>query len=254
MRAAAGPSVTEVFTDGGLQLERELSQVGDSLFHGAASLAKRFSRENLYEWLDEEVDRLRTDRPGEPLRVLNVGAGGDLYEHVRQLPGAEVIQIDIDPARHPDVVADVCKLDAFEDGVFECVFMMEVLEHVKEPTQALAEVRRVLKPNGRLIMSVPFVFPLHDEPHDFFRFTKYGLAHLLSDYETVTIRNRNDYVHAMLVLAGRAMWTSGRKQKVLGVAFFGYLLLQYPLLWLISRSFDSQQCTTGYFAVATKPA
>ena len=226
----------------------------DSLFRGAANVAKGFSRENLYEWLDDEVDRLRRDQPGKPLKVLNVGAGGDLYEHVRKLPGAEVIQIDIDPDRRPDVVADVCKLDVFKDELFECVFMMEVLEHVKEPRQALAEIRRVLKPHGRLVMSAPFVFPLHDEPHDFFRFTKYGLAHLLSDYEMVTIRNRNDYFHTMLVLAGRSMWTTGGKQKALGLAFFGYVLLQYPLLWLLSRSFKSQQCTTGYFAVATKPA
>jgi len=61
----------------------------------------------------------------------------------------------------------------------ETVFCSQVLEHVPEPWAALAEFQRVLKPGGYVILSVPHISWLHNEPHDYYRFTRHGLRILL---------------------------------------------------------------------------
>ena len=81
--------------------------------------SNRFSREGLNEFVEREIAALEA-QPG-PLRVLNVGAGGSLARRVARLRGARVWHVDLDPARRPDVVADVCDLRCFEDARFDAV-------------------------------------------------------------------------------------------------------------------------------------
>lgn len=80
-------------------------------------------------------------------------------------------------SRVVDVWGDALRLP-FRDRAFDSVFCSEVLEHVPEPSQLFAEAARVLRTGGVLILSTPQVWGLHEEPWDFFRYTKYGLAHL----------------------------------------------------------------------------
>lgn len=65
----------------------------------------------------------------------------------------------------------------------------QVLEHVPDPSAALAELRRVLKTRGSLLVTVPFVGELHEEPYDFFRYTSHGLRSMLevAGFEPVKI-------------------------------------------------------------------
>jgi len=58
------------------------------------------------------------------------------------------------------------------------VLLFDVLEHISDTDGLLCEVRRALKPNGRLIMQVPFLYPLHDEPRDYIRLTSHGFREL----------------------------------------------------------------------------
>jgi len=74
----------------------------------------------------------------------------------------------------PDVYGDACKLP-FTDNSFDSVLLLDVLEHIANPELALAEASRVLRPGGRLLLTIPFAYPLHDQPHDFHRLTEYGL-------------------------------------------------------------------------------
>jgi SAM-dependent methyltransferase len=68
-----------------------------------------------------------------------------------------------------------------KDRSVDIVFATQVIEHVKYPNIMVQECKRVLRSQGYLILTGPFYWPLHEEPHDFFRFTKYGFAHLLRD-------------------------------------------------------------------------
>jgi SAM-dependent methyltransferase len=117
-------------------------------------------------------------------RTLDIGGGSTGHEHSRFFPNRTTV--DIDPARKPDVVADAHALP-FNDASFELVLCTEVLEHLVNPPQAIAEMRRVLAPGGTLILTTRFVYPLHDAPHDYFRFTHFGLEKLLENWSDVSI-------------------------------------------------------------------
>ena len=64
------------------------------------------------------------------------------------------------------------------DGAYDSVVCHQVLEHVREPHRAMAEMARVLKPDGHLVISVPHLSRRHELPHDYYRFTQEGMAYL----------------------------------------------------------------------------
>jgi len=99
----------------------------------------------------------------------------------RLLPGQpEYIGLDYYPtavewyATRPDVFGDARCLPLADECV-DNVLMLHVLEHIDRPQLALAELRRVLRPGGRALLEVPFIYPLHDAPLDFRRWTRHGL-------------------------------------------------------------------------------
>lgn len=111
-------------------------------------------------------------------RLLDLGCGNSPYRH---LLSTDIQYIGYDGDRQgsrPGVVGSVGSLP-FGDGVFDTILSTQVLEHVADPLAMLAEAARVLKPGGRLILTAPQYWRLHEEPHDYFRFTRYGLEHLL---------------------------------------------------------------------------
>ena len=67
----------------------------------------------------------------------------------------------------------------FDDARFESVLCNQVLEHVFNPEEFIAEIHRVLTPGGRLILTVPFVWDEHEQPHDYARYSSFGLRSLL---------------------------------------------------------------------------
>lgn len=120
-------------------------------------------------------------------RILDLGCGMKPYEPLLARPGDRWVGVD-----HPvtmqgsygvytlaDVFAD-CHQLPFADGHFDSVICTQVLEHVAEPERVLCEAARVLRPGGVLLLTAPMLWPLHEEPHDFFRYTRYGLRHLLA--------------------------------------------------------------------------
>jgi len=89
----------------------------------------------------------------------------------------------------PDLVGDALNLPIKSDTV-HIVFTTQVIEHVPEPQKMIDECFRVLKPGGSLVLTGPFYWPIHEEPYDFYRYTRYGLEHLLKNagFQTWEIR------------------------------------------------------------------
>ena len=76
-----------------------------------------------------------------------------------------------------DIIGDALKMPIKSESVDVCLNFTS-LEHYTDPVQAFEEFFRVLKPGGRLFLYVPFVQVEHQIPHDYYRYTRYGLAHL----------------------------------------------------------------------------
>ncbi len=123
------------------------------------------------------------DLPGP---ILEVGSyqvtGQEEIADLRDLfPGQDYLGIDIRPGPGVDAVADVEALP-YEDASFGTVIAMNTFEHVPRFWRGFEEVFRVLRPDGALLVCVPFYFHIHDYPSDYWRFTPEAFEVMLSDY------------------------------------------------------------------------
>lgn len=85
-----------------------------------------------------------------------------------------------------DLTLDVRKMPQIRDQSFDCIFCSGVLEHVDEFQSAISEITRILKKRCVLLLGLPFRQGIHMRPHDFWRFSEFGIRHLLKDsYEIV---------------------------------------------------------------------
>ncbi len=132
--------------------------------------------------------------------LLDVGCGdkpyAPLFSHrVRSYTG-------IDPRSNvADIRSDflTARLPA---GAFDTALSTQVLEHVSDPRKFLSGINRVLTKNGTLILTAPLVYALHEEPDDYFRFTKYGLLRLLRDtgFSPILIKEEGDWLSSLITM------------------------------------------------------
>lgn len=125
-------------------------------------------------------------------RLLDIGCGAKPKAVLLGELVDEYIGLD-----HPESLHGSDKVDivgsAYQipepDASFDCVLCTAVLEHLEEPEAALREACRVMKPGGYAIYTIPMYWHLHEEPRDFFRYTRYGIAHLAekAGFEVVEI-------------------------------------------------------------------
>ena len=147
-------------------------------------------------------------------RLIDVGAGDSPY---RELFGhLQYESSDWEHSVHPgaravDHVGPAHDLPV-PDGAYDAVLCTQVLEHVPNPDAVIAELHRVLRPGGRLYMTVPLAWELHELPFDFYRYTPHGLAHILgaAGFEHLDIRPRNDCFTTLAQLLDNAGSTMGR--------------------------------------------
>ena len=132
-------------------------------------------------------------------RVLDVGAGESPWRDLLPV-GGEYIGVDADLSgefgmRHQSNITyyDGKRLP-YDDSSFDHVLCTEVLEHVADPLVFLADLQRVLRHGGSLILTVPWSAQLHHLPYDYGRFTRFGLVELLNTagFTCVTVEERGN--------------------------------------------------------------
>jgi SAM-dependent methyltransferase len=96
---------------------------------------------------------------------------------------ATFVCVDIEDGDGVDLVADAHDLHMVKDNSVDFVTSVSVLEHVRYPQKVVKEIHRILKPGGIIYINVPFVFPFHADPSDFYRFTYKGIDILCEDFE-----------------------------------------------------------------------
>jgi SAM-dependent methyltransferase len=118
--------------------------------------------------------------------VLDAGCGAMPYRRLIEERATSYDGLDIEQrTRGVRYVCSVTDMAPVPSRSYNTVLCSEVLEHVADPAAALAEIHRILKPGGRLLLTVPFLGRLHEEPKDYYRFTRHGLSSLL---ESATFR------------------------------------------------------------------
>ena len=190
--------------------------------------------------------------------VLNIGSG-NLQGHYRDIFPNQ-ITVDLDRDRQPDIVADIHNLP-FDNNSKSNILCTEVLEHVREPQKAIDELHRVLKIGGRLILTTRFIYPLHDVPNDYFRYTKYGLKKLFTNWSEVNITPESKSFTAIAILLQRICFQSKiRFGKPIKFVLFLIAEILCRLDSLIIKeygdikkhSIDSEILSTGYYVIAKK--
>jgi SAM-dependent methyltransferase len=152
------------------------------------------------EWVDLENasiwKAMRVAAPYATGRLLDVGCGDKPYEalfdpHVREYVGCEYESTYDGSANASKGKADVIYSGdrmPFEDGTFDTVLSNQVAEHVPDPAHFIADLARVLRVGGRLILTVPFSYRVHSVPNDFHRFTRFALQKYAADNKLVIDR------------------------------------------------------------------
>jgi len=115
--------------------------------------------------------------------VLDIGCGNkpykDLFEsNIDAYIGCDVVQSDLNLV---DVICEANNIP-LDSETFDTIFSTQVIEHVADHNGLVSEAFRLLKPQGKIIISGPMYWHLHEEPHDYFRFTKYGFEYLLAKH------------------------------------------------------------------------
>ena len=191
-------------------------------------------------------------------RVLDAGAGEGQYRH--HFARHRYCGVDLAVG---DTAWDYSKLDALADltalpfrtAAFDAAIHIVTIEHLSEPGAALAEIARTLAPGGVLLIAAPHEWEVHQAPHDYFRYTRYGLAYLLekSGFEVREMRAAGGYFRllARRLLNGLQFFTGG----VRWLFFVPAAILLVPpalILPLLDPLDRDRNFTLGYVCLARR--
>jgi SAM-dependent methyltransferase len=203
--------------------------------------------------------------------VLDAGAGRAqyrrLFAHARY-ESADFLAVEGKQYRQPDYVCDLAAIPV-EDGRFDHVLLTQVLEHLPEPGRVLAELHRVLAPGGRLWLTAPLFYAEHQAPYDFYRYTQYGMRHVLetAGFEVVSLEWMEGYLGTLSyqvrvmskVLPARARdYGGGPRGTAIALAARTAKRLGRPAADLLARldvrfKFVDRGMPKNYQVVARKP-
>jgi SAM-dependent methyltransferase len=191
-------------------------------------------------------------------RLIDIGCGTKPYRDLLHPFVAEHIGMDHIATPHDKTQVDLWgsayEIPA-ENEIFDSALCTAVLEHLEEPEKALQECLRVLKPGGHAIYSVPFIWHLHEEPRDFFRFSRYGLKYLFekTGFEVVEIKALSGFwvTFGQLLVYNLYRYNKGFIRWLYIIDLLG-IIIQF-VSWILDQLDKSDQWTWMYMAVVKKP-
>lgn len=190
-------------------------------------------------------------------KVLDLG-GHRHSEYRGLIKGAhETTIVNLDSGAEPDVVHDLEKPLPFPNASYDHVLLINVLEHIFDYRQLLAEAARVVKPRGKIVIVVPFFFPLHPSPNDYWRF---GEAALKKECEAVHLKIESLISLGSGVFAARYVALDRLLPGVIRLVSFYTLRYVAGMLdtlfvataRLLRKKYDPADYALGYTLVATR--
>lgn len=190
-------------------------------------------------------------------RLIDIGCGvkpmqkytaGRVHRHIgidqpKNLHGAAYVDVHSNAYQTP-----------FKNCSFESALCTAVLEHLEEPFLAIQECFRVLKPGGAAVYTVPFIWHLHEEPRDFFRYTKYGLIHLFqkAGFEKVEVRALSGFwvTFGQLLVYNLFRLNRGPIKYLPIIPALGFILQLF--FWSLDKLDKTEIWTWAYLVIAQK--
>ena len=209
-------------------------------------------------------DRLKKTLPLFNGQLLDIGCGKMPYRdyilnnsNVEKYTGLDIESaITYDQSVKPDFTWDG-NVMPFDDHSFDCAFGTEVLEHCPDPEKILKEVHRVLKPGGVFFFTVPFLWPLHEVPHDEYRYTPFSLERKLNNtgFNTIKIQATGGWHASMAQMLG--LWVRrsdmpNSKRKILSVILKPVIKKLITMDTNKKVTFKESQMITGLTGIAYK--
>ena len=211
-------------------------------------LRKKIVREHLEEFLT----LYKTEE-----QILDLGCGRSKYS--KFFPNR--IGLDHCSGKGVNVIGDAHNLP-FSSSSFSSVLSTEMLEHVQDPQRVVNEIERVLEPGGTVILTTRFVFPIHEAPHDYYRFTRYGLAYLFRNWSDVEIHAETASFEGIAVLFQRMGYQSDfyASKAIKGLCFVVARILRWGDV-LVRKQYGNYNrnspegniISSGYYVLAKKP-
>lgn len=145
----------------------------------------------------------------------------------------------------------------FADEAFDTIILSDVLEHIPVPERLCSEIARILRPGGKLIMNVPFFYWLHEQPHDYYRYTEFALRRFMdvSGMKLVSLAPIGGAPEIVTDITAKCVV----HVPVLGRPVAS--LIQSLCLWFVrtrlgrkASAATARAFPLGYFLIAQKPA
>ncbi|MCU0397122.1 MAG: class I SAM-dependent methyltransferase [Cyclobacteriaceae bacterium] len=194
-------------------------------------------------------------------KLLDIGCGKKPYKSV--LIGLVDQHVGVD---HIDTLHNLNDVDIIgtaysipvDSNLFDTVICTDVIEHLEEPSDAIAEAHRVLKPGGIAIYTTPLFWHLHEQPRDFYRYTKFGLQYLFekNGFQIVSIIPLGGFWITIGQETSYYLW--GKRMRLFGklnpVNFLIYLTVHFvqAVSYVLNKIDRTTIFTTEYLVIAKK--
>jgi SAM-dependent methyltransferase len=171
---------------------------------------------------------------------------------------AKVVCVDMFAGTGVDLVADAHDMPMVPSGSVDCVVSVSTLEHVRHPFKVVSELYRILKPGGLIYVNVPFIFPFHADPDDFYRFSCNGIKILCQQFEIMESgfnRGPASTMHQLLIhFLSMLFCFNNRTLYGINVDVFSWLLFWVKYLdAIVGRYSMATVIHTGAYLIGRKP-
>lgn len=188
--------------------------------------------------------------------ILDVGCGnknryGELFEKNKY------VRLDHNAECNPDIVADAQNIP-LPDASFDSIVCTQTLEHLAEPQKAVNEFHRLLRKDGHCLVTVPFFNEMHEEPYDFWRFTKFGLEKLFQNagFKILVLDQRGKFFAVLAQMVIRYFITRSNLSGKISRIFLNPPLNAFSRLMLfldkITKNKNNEKFALGWLIVVQK--
>lgn len=182
-------------------------------------------------------------------RILDVGCGEKPYYSLFSPFAKRYIGIDVDK-KVADIVAPAEKLP-FKKSIFDLVVSFQTLEHCQNPSKVVAEMKRVLKPKGYMLLTTHGIWMHHPSPHDYYRWTHEGLRELFKTFSTTEVEATLSNWSSLLQLLNVELYSLACQRWYLKLPLYGIIILS-NFLGKILMPFGNKNLTINYIVIARK--